>query len=134
MKTVFVVSVALFAGMFPAVAGSDALEQREQSFTIRLNGSVAEATPLFGPVREAEWAPTWAPHFIHPAEGGQREGAVFTATSADGKERLWMLSAYEPIEGRVEYVVVVPGFSANQIKIRVVPDGEKHCQATITYR
>src|SRR5207253_9234387 len=117
-----------------SVSGRSPLEQREQSFTIRLNGSVAEATPLFGPVREAEWAPTWRPHFIHPAEGGQREGAVFTATSADGQERLWLLSAYEPNEGRVDYVVVVPGFTANQIKIRVVPDGEKHCNATITYR
>jgi hypothetical protein len=33
------------------------LEQRAQSFTIVLLGSVADVTPLFGPVREAEWAP-----------------------------------------------------------------------------
>ena len=115
-------------------AGAAALEQRTQSFTIMLKAAVADATPFFGPVREAEWAPTWTPHFIHPAEGGQREGAVFTATSADGKDRLWLLTVYEPKEGRVEYVVVTPGFTANQIKIRVVADGEKHCHATITYR
>jgi hypothetical protein len=34
----------------------------------------------------------------------------------------------------VEYVVVTPAFTANEIKIRVVPDGEQHCKATITYR
>jgi hypothetical protein len=34
----------------------------------------------------------------------------------------------------VEYVVVTPAFTANEIKIRVVPDGERHCKATVTYR
>jgi hypothetical protein len=34
----------------------------------------------------------------------------------------------------VEYVVVTPAFTANEIKIRVVPDSERHCKATITYR
>lgn len=134
MKTTFIVSVAFFGGMFSAVVGSDALQQREQSFLIHLNATVGEVTPLFGPVREAEWAPSWTPRFIHPADRQQREGAVFTAPSADGRERLWLLTAYEPEQGRVEYVVVVPGFTANQIKIRVVPDGEKHSKATITYR
>jgi hypothetical protein len=62
------------------------LQQQAQSFTITLQGSVAEITPLFGPVREQEWAPDWAPHFIYPAQGGQEEGAVFTTTSANGQE------------------------------------------------
>lgn len=117
-----------------AQASPPVLQQREQSFLIHLNAPVNEVTPLFGPVREAEWAPSWTPRFIHPADRQQREGAVFTAPSADGRERLWLLTAYEPEQGRVEYVVVVPGFTANQIKIRVVPDGEKHSKATITYR
>jgi len=110
------------------------LQQREQSFTIRLNGSVNEVSPLFGPVREAEWAPGWTPQFIHQPSGGQHEGAVFTTTGADGKERLWMLTVYAPAEGQIEYVVITPGVTANQIKIRVVPDGPNHSQATIIYR
>jgi hypothetical protein len=111
-----------------------ALEQRTQSFTIMLKGAVVDVTPFFGPVREAEWAPTWRPRFIHPAEGAQREGVVFTTTSANGKERLWLLTAYDVKKGRVEYVFVVPGFMANEVKIRVLPDGERQCTATITYR
>ncbi|HUE40969.1 MAG TPA: hypothetical protein VMO75_03485 [Chthoniobacterales bacterium] len=110
------------------------LEQRAQSFTIVLQGSVADVTPLFGPVREAEWAPSWAPRFLHPANGGQRDGAVFVTASASGKERLWLLTAYDEKQGRVEYVFVTPGFTANEIKIQVVPDGEKQSKATITYR
>ena len=111
-----------------------ALEQRAQSFTIVLQGSVADVTPLFGPVREAEWALSWAPRFLHPANGGQRDGAVFMTASSNGKERLWLLTAYDEKKGRVEYVFVTPGFTANEIKIQVIPDGEKQSRATITYR
>ncbi len=114
--------------------GAADLEQRAQSFTISLNGSVADVTPLFGPVREAEWAPGWAPHFLHPPEGGQAEGAVFTTTTKDGKERLWLLTAYDVRHGRVEYAFIAPGFTANEIKIQVSPDGDRQCKATITYR
>jgi hypothetical protein len=109
-------------------------KQQAQSFTIMLNGSVADVTPLFGPVREAEWAPDWSPHFIHPARGVLREGVVFTTTNCHGKERLWLLTTYDARNGRVEYVVVTPSVIANEIKIRVLSDGEQHCKATITYR
>jgi hypothetical protein len=111
-----------------------AVEQRTESFTIGLNGSVADVAPLFGPVREAEWAPDWSPRFIHPAQAVQREGAVFTTTTAHGRDRVWLLTTYDITNGRVEYVVMTPAFTANEIKIRVVPDGEQHCKATITYR
>ena len=99
-----------------------------------MNGSVSDVTPLFGPVREAEWAPDWSPRFIHPVQGVQREGVVFTTSPGDGRDRLWMLTTYDVRNGRVEYVVVTPAFTANEIKIRVIPDREKHCKATITYR
>ena len=51
-----------------------------------------------------------------------------------GKARLWLLTTYDVRNGRVEYVVMRPGVTANEIKIRVVPDGEHYCKATITYR
>lgn len=111
-----------------------AVKQRAQSFTIGLNGSVADVTPLFGPVRESEWAPDWSPRFIHPVQGEQREGVVFTTTSGDGRDRLWLLTTYDLRNGRVEYVVMTPAFTASEIKIRVLSDGERHSRATITYR
>jgi hypothetical protein len=131
---------AIWAGLAlvqAALAGQDGtavIEQRTQSFTVGLNGSVADVTPLFGPVREAEWAPDWSPRFIHPAQGVQSEGVVFTTTSGHGKDRVWLLTTYDVSNGRVEYVVMTPAFTANEIKIRVVPDGEQRCKATITYR
>ncbi len=126
--------LALVQGALAGEAGMVTVEQRTQSFTIILNGSVSEVTPLFGPVREAEWAPDWSPRFIHPVQGVQREGVVFTTSPGDGRDRLWLLTTYDVRNGRVEYVVVTPAFTANEIKIRVIPDREKHCKATITYR
>jgi hypothetical protein len=126
--------VALVQAALAGETGTATVEQRAQSFTIGLNGSVADVTPLFGPVREAEWAPDWSPRFIHPAQGVQREGVVFTTTSGDGRDRLWLLTTYDVRNGRVEYVVITPAFTASEIKIRVLSDGERHSRATITYR
>ena len=126
--------LALVQGASGGEPGMATVEQRTQSFTIILNDSVSEVTPLFGPVREAEWAPDWSPRFIHPVQGVQREGVVFTTSPGDGRDRLWLLTTYDVRNGRVEYVVVTPAFTANEIKIRVIPDREKHCKATITYR
>jgi hypothetical protein len=137
MRTCFALSawgLALLQSALAGEAGTVVVEQRTQSFTIGLTGSVADVTPLFGPLREAEWAPGWSPRFIHPAQGAQEEGVVFTTTSDHSKDRLWLLTAYDVREGRVEYVVVTPELTASEIQIRVVPDGEQHCKATITYR
>jgi hypothetical protein len=90
--TMWACCLALVQAALAGEAGTAMIEQRAQSFTIGLNGSVADVTPLFGPVREAEWAPDWSPRFIHPAQGVQREGVVFTTTSGDGRERLWLLT------------------------------------------
>ena len=131
---IFAWGLALVEAALATVADAPALQQRTQSFTVVLNGSVADVTPLFGPVREGEWAPDWAPHFIHPAQGAQREGVLFTTTSAHSRSRSWLLTTYDVSNGRVEYVVMTPGFTADEIKIRVVPEGERRCKATITYR
>src|SRR6266508_2459111 len=77
------------------VGTAAAVEQRTQSFAIVLNGSVSNVTPLFGPVREAEWAPNWSPRFIHPTQGVQREGVVFTTSRGHGRDRLWLLTTYD---------------------------------------
>jgi hypothetical protein len=132
--TIWAWSLALIQAASAGLPGTAVLEQRTQSFTIVLNGSVADVTPLFGPVREAEWASDWSPRFIHPAHGVQREGVVFTTTSGHGRNRLWLLTIYDAKNGQVDYVVLTPAFTANEIKIRVVPEGEQHCKATITYR
>src|SRR5262245_60056967 len=113
--------VMLVASIVAATPAAPTLSQRTQSFTITLEASVAEATPLFGPVREAEWSPHWAPRFLHPVQGTQAEGVVFTTTTPKRFEQLWVLTEYDVEAGRVAYVVVTPDYAANQITIRVTP-------------
>ena len=72
--TIWACCLALVQAALAGEAGTATVEQRAQSFTIGLNGSVADVTPLFGPVREAEWAPGWSPRFIHPAQGATARG------------------------------------------------------------
>ena len=128
MKTYFTLWALGLTLVQAALAGEDGaavVEQRTQSFTIILNGSVSDVTPLFGPVREAEWAPDWLPRFIHPAQGVQREGVIFTTSRGHGSDRLWVLTTYDVGNGRVEYVVVIPAFTANPSLCRPAPSAEE---------
>jgi hypothetical protein len=110
-----------------------ALAQEARSFTFDLPATVADATPLFGPVREREWAPEWAPRFLHPASPAQRDGAIFTTTGHTGT-RVWVVTEYDPKAGRVAYLVTDPGFLVTEITISVVASGERTSRATVSYR
>jgi hypothetical protein len=116
-----------------AFFGPVTLAQQARSFSFELLADVSHATPLFGPVREREWAPEWAPQFLHPATPTQREGAIFT-TTGHGGTRLWILTAYDPAAGRVGYLVTDPGFLVTEITISIVPAGARASRATVTYR
>ena len=111
-----------------------ALLQSTQSFTIRLHAPVADALPLFGPVREAEWAPHWEPKFLHQPRGTQAEGAVFTVSAEHNSGSLWVLTEYDLEAGRIAYVTIIPDRVLTEIKIRVTPDGSRASRATVTYR
>jgi hypothetical protein len=115
------------------LVASTGLLQEARSFTFDLPAAVADATPLFGPVREREWAPEWAPRFLHPVVPAQRDGAVFTTVGHD-RTRLWVLTEYDPSAGRLVYLVTDPGFLVTEIKIAVVATGDRTSRATVTYR
>lgn len=117
-----------------ALVGQVALAQQARSFTFDIPAAVADAAPLFGPVREREWAPEWVPIFVNPDVPTQREGVVFTTATHGGATRLWVLTDYDPQEGRVAYVVVDDGFLVTNIKIAIVVTGARTSRATVTYR
>ena len=78
---------------------------------IVLRGTPDEVFPLFGPIREQEWAPGWAPSIIHPSGVLAEAHMVFTARShdADEAECTWTISTYDPEHGSIEYTVFAPG-------------------------
>ena len=131
--------------LFPAVAAATSLAvaalpptadslHRQQSFALHLNAPMAAVTPLFGPVRETEWSPEWKPQFVYPAVADQVEGAVFLTKTHTGRERIWVMTTYDEKQGRIEYVVITPGATANQITVQIASEGTDKCRATVTYR
>lgn len=114
--------------------GAATLRQVRRSMLLDLHGSAAEAFPLFGPVREAEWATGWQPRFAAPFPPSQgADGAVFT-TEGHGGESVWVMTAYDSAAGRIAYVVVTPRLVTCELEIHVSPAGDSASRAEVTFR
>jgi hypothetical protein len=112
------------------------LAQRRASASIELhlNASPDAAFPLFGPVRESEWAPDWSPVWIYPLDPRQTaDGAVFTTPHGTGVST-WVMTVYDTERRTVEYVNFIPGQRVTQISITVGPDTAAASVARVSYR
>src|SRR5512143_1536414 len=77
---------------------------------ITLNGPLGKVFPLFGPIKESEWASGWSPKIIYLAGDLIEEHMVFATTSHHGQEpdSTWTVSRYQPENAFIEYTVFVP--------------------------
>ena len=105
--------------------------------TIRLNGPLAEVFPLFGPVREKDWAEGFDPHVVFSTTGLIDEHMVFrTRTEYPGEEsedKTWVVSRYDPQAAFIEYTVSTSA-RLYWITIRCEQDrGAKTTRAEVTY-
>jgi hypothetical protein len=117
-------------------AGTEATPPLRASAAIELhlNAPADLAFPLFGPARESEWAPTWAPKWIYPPEPRQSpEGAVFTTVAPEGVS-IWVMTVFDPEKRDVEYVHLIPGHRVTEISIIVRPAGSAASVARVSYR
>ena len=118
----------------PAAAGSQSHFQANavsHTGTIRLNGPVDKVFPLFGPVRESDWAAGWSPELIYPTDTDVAEGMVFKVAGETGLG-FWVITRYDPQQHTVAYVNLTPGHMVNRILITCGEVGGK-TDATITY-
>jgi hypothetical protein len=120
-------------------ASAQTREHAEAGFTLRLPAPPAVVLPLFGPVRESEWAPHWNPTILFPPDRSQKAGAVFTTPQHDQPgarpgDVVWVLTTYDETALRISYVIVRPGRSAGQLDIVLKAIGEKETEATLTHR
>jgi hypothetical protein len=100
----------------------------EAAMTLHLNAAPSTVFPLFGPVREAEWAHGWNPAMLYPSDRVQVAGSVFTT----GK-LIWILTEYDESALRLSYAVVDPGVAAEQLEIVLKLSGSA-TEATVTHR
>ena len=74
---------------------------------ITLNAPLSKVFPLFGPIREKEWAAGWNPQLIYSITNFVEEHMVFRTRSNHGHEPdfTWIISRYNPDQSFIEYTV-----------------------------
>lgn len=107
-------------------------KQALRTATIRLDGPVEKVFPLFGPVREKEWAPGWNPRLVWPETGEVVEGMVFTVDETPGRV-FWVVTHYDPDRHEIAYANVLPGQTLNRIEIACKPVGANRTDCTVRY-
>jgi len=105
--------------------------QKSASFVVR--APLEKAFPLFGPIREKEWAAGWEPQIIFSIDPEVEEHMIFkTAGGHPGEsEYLWALTQFRPDESLVEYTVS----TSNRvwfITVKCKPNGN-YTNVTVTY-
>lgn len=78
---------------------------RTATFTIQ--GEITAVFPLFGPIREKEWATGWNPEIIYSDHPEVEEHMIFKTKGnhVDEPEYLWIVTRYEPEAYLIEYTV-----------------------------
>jgi len=97
--------------------------------TIILNAPLETVFPLFGPIKEMEWAHGWNPEIIYSETGDMEEHMVFKTRSYTGEpDYTWIVSKYLPDDSLIEYTV----FTLERIWYITIKSREKTAETTET--
>ncbi|HEU5291850.1 MAG TPA: hypothetical protein VFU05_14470 [Cyclobacteriaceae bacterium] len=79
--------------------------QRSATFTI--HGKVENVFPLFGPIREKDWAEGWNPEILYKSGNVLvEEHMIFQTNAPNGKEKFtWVITQFQPEKYLIEYTV-----------------------------
>jgi hypothetical protein len=108
-------------------------ERIQKSASFVVNSLVEKAFPLFGPIREREWAAGWEPQIVFSTDPEVEEHMMFkTQGGFEGEmEYLWVLTQFRPNDFLLEYSVS----TSNRvwfITVKCEPKN-KHTKVTVTY-
>ncbi len=75
--------------------------------TITLDAPLERVFPLFGPIKEKEWADGWNPEIVYSTTNLVEEHMVFKTKSHSHGESsyTWMITKYMPEQSLIEYTV-----------------------------
>jgi len=77
---------------------------RSASFTI--DGPIEKVFPLFGPIREMEWAEGWNLEIIFSESPEVEEHMIFQTSGGHGGEKYtWVITQFNPELHQIEYTV-----------------------------
>ena len=90
--------------------------------TLHLSAPPEKVFPLLCPVREHEWLETWRASLVHSDSGVAEDDCVFLQTEAEGAQRVWAVSRYEPRVGVIEFVAFTPGLHVMKLEVALFPE------------
>ncbi|MFN8459618.1 MAG: SRPBCC family protein [Anaerolineae bacterium] len=103
--------------------------------TIILKAPLETVFPLFGPIKEMEWAEGWQPEIIY-SQADNIEAHMVFKTKAHGHgepDYIWTVSRYDPTEALIEYTIFTPNrLWYITVQCRESADAQT-TQATISY-
>jgi hypothetical protein len=84
-------------------------ERISRTATFTVDATIEKAFPLFGPIREKEWAEGWNPEIIY-GMGEVEEHMMFRTKSSfeDESSFLWVITQFYPEKYFIEYTVSTP--------------------------
>lgn len=91
-----------------------------------------EALELFTPEGERLWIAEWNPRYAYPPNGETMEGMIFT-TGEGAELTYWTMVDFDIAGHRVRYARVTPGSRSTIVEVVCRPEGDRRCQAEVTY-
>ncbi|HKS80269.1 MAG TPA: hypothetical protein VJR23_02085 [Candidatus Acidoferrales bacterium] len=107
-----------------ATAGLGQMAHTEKQFEFVANAPMEKVAPLFGAWKEREWSPGWKPEFIWPSDPVDREGMIFRVAHGH-THAVWVNTAFDLVDGRIQYAYVVPDAMVTLITLRLTAEGAR---------
>ena len=88
------------------VENSFQAERIERTASFVVNAPVEKSFPLFGPIREKEWAAGWEPSVLLSKDLLIEEHMIFQTNGHEGEGKYtWAVTTYQPERHLIEYTV-----------------------------
>jgi hypothetical protein len=117
-----------------SIAQTFKAERIQKSALFVVNAPIEKTFPLFGPIREKEWAAGWEPQIIYSTNSEVEEHMIFRTNGGyhQGEgDYLWVVTQFKPTDFFVEYTVS----TSNRIwfiSVKCEPN-DKKTNVTVTY-
>jgi hypothetical protein len=105
-----------------------------RSGSLEFEAPLDRVFPLFGPVREAEWADGWQPDVLYSQSPlAEEAGAIFLTEHPGEPQTIWIVNRFDPVQHAVEYWRITPGLRLAQVTVACQPTQSGGTQASVTY-
>jgi hypothetical protein len=105
-----------------------------RSATLTFDSPIDRVFPLFGPIREKEWAEGWQPEILYSQSPlADEPGAIFVTDHPGEPQTIWIVNRFDVDQRVVEYWRITPGLRLAQVTITCQAGASGVTDATVTY-